>query len=297
MDPATEQAIRANLFAASHEAVSSWDDRLWHRSGGQIDTMRPNSSQALAIDVFGTLQVAEQEVRDAVLGELATELRLPAEGPWQIELEWIDSGNELRESGARSQIDAVAKSPRSLIFVECKFTEADGGCCSQPNPISSGPNKGKIQCNGNYSQQTNPVTLHEGKCALTSKGIRYWEIGPKVLRLDPTLDYSPCPFSGPVYQWMRNLSLCWLQAAGSNRRPGFLVVYADAQHLPMAQKIRTQVWLDFQALIRRDQIEFGTFSYQQIIQKALQVIGSEAQVQWNDLQNWVDRKISMTRKS
>ena len=45
----------ANLFWAARPAVEPWDEFPWHhRSDGQCDRWKPHSSQALAIDVFGT---------------------------------------------------------------------------------------------------------------------------------------------------------------------------------------------------------------------------------------------------
>jgi hypothetical protein len=90
---------------------------------------------------------------------------------------------------------------------------------------------------------------------------------------------------------MRNLSLCWLQAAAGNLKPGFLVVYADGPHLPMAQKVGTKAWSDFEAMIRRDQIQFATLSYQQLIKKALLTVEVEYADRWSELKTWVDRKV------
>src|SRR5437870_2418057 len=112
----------------------------------------------------------------------------------------------------RSQIDAVARSPKCLIFFECKFTEPDGGPCSQTQPLRKGPHKGTIQCNGNYEPQYNRVTGTKAWCPLTGKGIRYWEFVPKVFDVRSDMVITPCPFCGPWFQWMRNLTCCWLIA-------------------------------------------------------------------------------------
>jgi hypothetical protein len=134
MDEATLQAIKANLFPASHAAISNWDTFPWHKYMGQIQADKPLSSQALAIDVFGTIKVSRE--RDYILGELAQRCGVPSDGPWTLELEWTDPDNLLRESRP-TQIDALAFGRRAILVVECKFTEA-GGSCSQVRPRKNG---------------------------------------------------------------------------------------------------------------------------------------------------------------
>ena len=60
--------------------------------------------------------------------------------------------SELRET----QIDVLAKSTSSIVALECKFTEADGGECSQVHKLGKSAHKGMCQCNGNYEEQVNP---------------------------------------------------------------------------------------------------------------------------------------------
>ena len=110
------------------------------------------------MDVFGTLAVLDAADRDSILENLAARIGLPTAGPWSVQLEWSDTQNRLRESGQqKSQIDAVAVGKRSVIFFECKFTEENGGKCSQVNPLRSGAHRGLRQCNGTYSLQVNPA--------------------------------------------------------------------------------------------------------------------------------------------
>ena len=56
---------------------------------------------------------------------------LPIEGDWSVDLEWTDPENCMKE-WRRTQVDAVACNNKTVIFFECKFTERDGGGCSQP---------------------------------------------------------------------------------------------------------------------------------------------------------------------
>jgi hypothetical protein len=97
MDLETRQRIEKNLFYAARAAVEPWDEFKWHTRRAICDTDQQNSSQALAIDFFGTLKVASQAERDAVFGQLSTRLHLPNVGPWQIDLEWEDCRNRLRQ--------------------------------------------------------------------------------------------------------------------------------------------------------------------------------------------------------
>jgi hypothetical protein len=64
----TIEAIKKNLFPEAHKAISDWETFPWHNHNGVIQTYKPESSQALAIDVFGTIKVSEE--RHRILGAL-----------------------------------------------------------------------------------------------------------------------------------------------------------------------------------------------------------------------------------
>lgn len=276
-------AVLDNLFPAAWPAVEPWDSYPWHTDRqGQCDTHKPHSSQALAIDVFGTLKCSPD--REIILNSFAQAWGIPISHAWELSLEWLDPENQMHER-RRSQIDVVASSPESLVFFECKFTEQDGGSCSQPNG----------QCNGNYELQRNPRNLRLERCALTAKGIRYWQTVPQVFDLDPTQDHRPCPFAGSWFQWMRNLTICYELARRSRRDAAFVLVYADAPGLPMAQKLSSSEWARFTQSLRPSAIRFHRMSFQQIVQLGTQLGESE---EWGKLQRWVERKInSVTGKS
>jgi hypothetical protein len=92
----TFEAIKANLFPASHAAICDWNKFPWHRDRrGIIQTHKLESSQALAIDVFGTIKVSEE--RDRIQGALARECGVPSDGPWILKLEWTDVDGLLSE--------------------------------------------------------------------------------------------------------------------------------------------------------------------------------------------------------
>jgi len=198
-------AIERNLFPSAQAIVRNRPEFPWHRDrSGAVTASRVESSQALALDVFETIRGLD--ARDVIVAAWVNHLRLPlpVDGTWTVDIEHVvDRGllGELRPT----QLDALLRAPGALIVCECKFTEGDGGTCSQTGPISSGSHAGLAQCNGRYELQRNPVNDLRARCALTAKGIRYWATIPEVLGFNADLDHSPCPVAGGWYQWMRNL--------------------------------------------------------------------------------------------
>jgi hypothetical protein len=283
--------LKANIFPAAWDAVEPVDSFPWHlyRDKG-CDSWKPHSSQALAIDVFGT--VKQSANRDALMDAVAKSLGLETGTPWEINLEWLDPVNQLREK-RRTQVDVMARSAKNLIFFECKFTEPDGGECSQPHPLLTGLNKGKRQCNGNYEEQTNPISGTRSKCALTGKGIRYWEILPRVFDVDPAVNHTPCPFRDSWFQWMRNLTVCSEVARADGLKPAFVLVYADGAGLSMADKVKSPTWVEFTRNLKRDGIVFRHVSYQDILSKCLSSVSAHETERsiFAELTKWVDRKI------
>lgn len=298
MDQETRRLVEANLFPQARPAVEPWDDFPWHLDrDSRCDTHKPHSSQALAIDVFGTLKETTQKDRDAILNSLAERLELPPGGPWRVSLEWTEPNNLMSERRSQSQIDAVARSPKCLIFFECKFTEGDGGTCSQTKALSSGVHRGLVQCNGKYEIQTNPINHTTAKCALSGKGIRYWEVVPELFHYRNDADYNPCPFAGPWFQWMRNLACCWLIARKEELIPAFVLAYANGPGLPMAEKIagkRASEWTAFTSQLREEAIRFTPVSYMQLVASAEEAVAlSDGDKRtWLELGRWVERKIA-----
>jgi hypothetical protein len=280
------EAIKANLFAASHAAILDWNAFPWHRdSQDAIQTHKVQSSQALAIDVFGTIKVSPD--RHRLLGSLAQKCGLPEDGPWEIELEWIDQKRLLGERRP-TQIDAIAFGARALLVIECKFTES-GGRCTQPDAISSdGAHKGLRQCNGNYEMQTNPVNGVDARCALTGKGIRYWDDDavPKLFGLSADHDHRPCPFKGEAYQWMRNVVLADRLASARGVRGAVIAAYADSDKFPLARKVRSGFW---ESVVPSVPNLVTPMSFQSIVTLAQSL--SARPSEWNALASWVLRKI------
>ena len=162
MRPDHIEEIKHNLFHGSHGAVRDWDAFPWHQGGGVIHTTKPHSSQALAIDFFGTVMCSAD--RTELLNAIADSLGLPSSKTRDLALEWQDPANLLNEPRP-TQVDAAALGSDSLILFECKFTET-GGACSQ-----TAKRDGLRQCTGNYETQNNPVNKVTNRCALSGKDI------------------------------------------------------------------------------------------------------------------------------
>ncbi|HNP31005.1 MAG TPA: hypothetical protein PKK23_18315 [Nitrospirales bacterium] len=296
MDDATRTRLEQNIFPAAHQACEPWEKFPWHTGrGGAIDTHVAHSSQALAIDVFGTIKTSSD--CDVILDALATTLGLPTGSPWAVTLEWIARPTLLNEPRP-TQVDVYAESSQAVLLIECKFTEQDGGACSQTLSRN-----GAKRCNGNYAASilSSPSFPPEvsgnpssARCALSRKGIQYWDIIPKIFHLDADVDYQPCPFAGPAYQWMRNLVAAYKVGRQKDKQPAVVIVYADSPHLPMSHKVRSNEWMEFARMVKQEQVALHVRSYQDILTLAQEASrqGSGEQMVWKELDEWVNRKIS-----
>lgn len=280
-------AIEANLFPYARSIVRGRPTFPWHRDrGGAVTASRLESSQALAIDFFVTIDALAS--RDAIVNAWMADLKLPVGAPWKLDVEVLVPGALLGEP-RRTQVDAVATGSRSLVLFECKFTEPDGGCCSQPVAIRRGANRGAKQCNGTFADQINPVSGIRSRCALTGKGIKYWEIVPEVLDVDPTRDYQPCPFAGGWYQWMRNLVSAFAMGRDCGRPAAFVMTYTDGP-FPMARKVTTDDWAELNALAEGRTVPLRTTSYQRLHTLATSAASESDQPVLDELRAWIERK-------
>jgi hypothetical protein len=204
---------------------------------------------------------------------------------------WMDKENRLGEPRP-TQVDAMAEGAHSVILFECKFTEAAGGACSQVEPRKvPGQEAPQPQCNGAYAMQANPVNGQTARCALTAKGITYWDAVAKLFDYDTGVDMpGACPFAGGGYQWMRNLAVAWSYAQAKGLRSGFVLVYADDERLSMAQKVRRDDLGECLKHLRGDEVVFETASYQAILEVAEQTAGRRPFL-FEALTPWVTGKI------
>ena len=293
-EPNEREAIERNLFPEARAAIRDWDAFPWHRDGRKVVTAGlVQSSQALAIDFFGT--IAQLVCRDSIFRTLGNTWGFTSDGPWTVELERPVPAALLGEPRS-TQVDVAASNSHTLIFFECKFTEGDGGSCSQPRPLVNGPHKGKRQCNGNYELQRNPVNGLSRRCALTAKGVKYWEWIPRVFSIDADVDHRRCPFAGSWYQWMRNLVACAAMSEKQGQKGIFVVVYAggaDSVGFPMARKVSGEDWRKLKRMVHNGPVSLEAVSYERLLQLAKEVAtGPDAEVLLR-LGAWLERKMRL----
>jgi hypothetical protein len=247
--------------------------------------------------VFGAIKVfRDQAARDAVMNGLAAELGIATDQGWEIALEWTDKNKNVLNEPRQTQVDVKAQAQKSLIIMECKFTEQDGGSCSQVKPLQKGKYKGICQCDGSYRVQTNPVNGKEECCALTAKGIRYWDLIPEIFEFDSNKEYPECPFKGGWFQWMRNLVLC-RGLAGNSLQPKVAVVYVDSPSMPFKQKMESGEWAKFLGTLKKKDF-LSTLSYQRVLElgaEALRSFPAERQT-WENLKLHFQQKIDLVQK-
>ena len=266
------------MYPGAHAAIDDWVKFPWHQHASS-----PRSSQMLAIDVFGTIKSCPAHIRDAIMAKVASQAGIAAEGPWQISMEWQDGGNVLREY-TPTQVDAVAISERAMLLFECKFTEAGGGCSQIIQD-----RHGRIACDGSYRLQQNPQNGVTAHCALSGKGIAYWEWIEKLYGIDRASDHTPCPFAFDAYQWMRNSALALAISKRDHIQTRVLAVYTDAGHLQTAAKVR-KGRLGTAPLSPHDEIL--PLSYQTLLSIAAD---TDPEGNWSALSEWVDAKIEATK--
>jgi hypothetical protein len=280
-------SIKKNIFPGAHDAI--WGAFPWHDGAAS-----PRSSQALAVSVFGTLAIhpARQALIDATLNSVFG-WDSAGEDPWRVDLERT-LGHSLLGERRPTQVDVLLHNQTSVVMLECKFTEAGGSPCSQPNHRPSGAHQGLRQCDGNYHEQTNPVNGKTARCALSAKGIRYWEHIPTYFDLNADHDYGPCPFAGPAYQYMRNLLAAgeWARRR-KKERAAFGLVYVAGEGFPVSAEVADpgSEWNQFIARLRPDSaVAAKAISYQALLQTWRQCLPEDDVLA--DLGSWVDGKIN-----
>lgn len=287
LSPDDVVAVERNLFSAARWIVRERPDMPWHRDRRKrVTAGDPRSSQALALDVFCTIDRLRS--RDAVLSHLTQRIGIDERGQWELTPEALIPGQVLGEPRS-TQVDVLGRASENVALFECKFTEPDGGKCSQPIRLRKGAHAGQSQCSGRYELQTDPVSGKTSRCVLSTKGIRYWEWIPRVLEIDSGSDYSPCPFAGGAYQWMRNLVAAAALAEKASLRPTFVVVYADGP-FPMAKKIGSEDWRAFAASVT-GYVPLRTVSYQDILEWASEAVDYSERSSIAECRSWIMGKI------
>lgn len=267
-------SIKKNLFHRSLDIIEDFHTFSWHQYKGNIDTDQINSSQAIAIDFWGCIHSSPYK------NELINELFGTEAEEWNIELEYTDCA--LLNEPTSTQIDVFLQSPQKVIFVESKFTEK-GGPCTQPLK----------QCNGNYEIQTNQKSGVRSKCALTGKKIRYWDFIEQVTDYKKDYDYTPCPFKGKEYQWMRTICFAKAYSDSHNKIPyAPYLFYYDSPKCPISGLVGKGNYLGtLEGHLKSP--EFEAKSYNDCIEKCIDFLKSrdldEMNV-WEGLKQWISDK-------
>lgn len=275
------ESIKSNLFYRSHSAITNYEKFDWHISNKQIDADRIKSSQALMIDFWGCLKVSPQ--KDSIINHLFKK----EDFGWEIKFEY--SERSLLNEPRPTQIDVILKSKTHAVIIECKFTEYDGGSCSQPQK----DNKGFIRCNGNYEEQLNPANNKMSKCALSGKQIKYWEYVSRHTTFDKENTYVPCPFKKGEYQWMRNI--CFEQAFSEEYEVNTdsYLVYYESNKCQISKKVKNGTYLGSLTNNIINPLTFQPKSYNNMLFEIinhLELIDVVEKKIWLELQEWMKNK-------
>jgi hypothetical protein len=273
------QQIKNNLFYRAQDAIENYHTFNWHCYKKQIDTDKVNSSQALAIDFWGCLKLSK--FKDELINMLFCKDAIN----WKIDFEYIDP--KLLSEHTSTQVDVLLHCKTNAIIIESKFTERDGGACSQVNLY-----KGVKQCNGNYEPQTNPYNNRTSSCALTGKGVGYWNFIEKITDFKSTERYSPCPFKKGEYQWMRNIAFASAYSTTYNVAVESYLVFLDSVKCSIARKVRGNSYLGALKGKVKDTVSFTPLSYNLMVTKCINFleIDSAEKMVWEDLRDWMGFK-------
>lgn len=272
------ETIKSNLFYRSINSIDDYYSFDWHNYEGEIDTDKINSSQALAIDFWGCIKLSPYK------NQLLNMLFHKNDDNWAIKLEYIDKSlmSEIRPT----QIDVIVESESSVIIIESKFTEQEGGGCSQIRKTK----QGFYQCNGKYEDQINPTNEIKSKCALTGKGIKYWEYIDTLTDFSKDKDYNPCPFKGGEYQWVRNI--CFAKTYAKNKSSECYLVYYRSNKCSISKKVDNGTYLGKLKGKIKNPKSFLPISYNELLEKVISYFDFDANEKkiWSDLQKWLINK-------
>lgn len=274
--------IKKNIFPRSQLAITDYNNFKWHKTKGEADADKVNSSQALAIDFWGCLKTSPE--KDIIINYLFKKNCRD----WDIIFEYTNIA--LLNEPKSTQIDALLECDTDAIMIESKFAEQDGGKCSQPELTK----RKVVQCNGNYEDQINPVNNIKSKCALTGKKIYYWNYIDSLTTYKSTIDYKPCPFKGGTYQWMRNI--CFAEAYSQQylKNTECYLVYYESYKCPIALKVSNGTYLGNLKGKLLNPIAMQVKSYNCLLIDIINYsnISPSEQKVWIDLQDWMIGKES-----
>lgn len=275
------KSIKENLFYRSQDAISDYEKFDWHNHRGNIDTDKFNSSQAIAIDFWGCLELSPLKVRiiNRIFNKSCDE--------WDIKFEFSD--RDLMSEIRPTQIDVKIESDTCAIIIESKFAENNSGRCSQLKKTK----KNLIQCNGRYEDQINPVNNIKSKCALKGKGIRYWDYISSTTTFDIHESQNPCPFRNREFQWIRNICFAEAYAMKFKKITECYLVYYKSDKCPISKKIYNNNYLGSLNGNLQNQQNFKQISYNDLLSEIITSIlskdSNEREI-WVELQNWLTGK-------
>lgn len=273
--------IKENIFPKSRESIQNYYDFPWHQDAQRKpDTYKPQSSQAVVIDIFGFLKQSRH--RDELIGDF---FQVEA-NRWTITFERTDKAllNELTPT----QLDALLESEGASIIIEGKFMESDAGACSQ-----TGRGSTVAQCSGDYAPQRNPRNNLVSNCALTGKAIKYWDFIPKIYRYDRGRTYSPCPFKGSQYQWMRILCTANAMAVSTGKTVKSFVFYFQSEKCPLYRKIMRDHYIQRSTADLIDPSMLNFASYNDFVKHCLAYCSAhdyDETEDWQHLSDWLAAK-------
>ena len=195
------------------------------------------SSQALTQSVFGAIHVFN---RLDLLQGMTAECGCPAffldQRDWRLDFEYeLQTLNEPKPTS----IDVLLSRPGRRVAIECKFIETEFGTCSRTRLNTNHA----FYCDGSYRRQSE--RLH--RCALTERGILYWDYLPRLFNWPSDHDHMPCPFDA-TYQLARNVLAATLTPVGEfDPDTGHVLIVYDDRN-PAFQP-NGRAWAQWQAAV------------------------------------------------
>ena len=165
----------------------------WHRWFRSM-----TSSQALSQSVFANLRaLGKLEILAEIRDDDGQPVFAGPSGPEpRMTMEYqVTSLGEPRPTSVDAFFDGDYR-----IAVECKLAEAEVGYCSRPELKPNDAAYDREYCDGRYARQRRRAAL----CALTARGIKYWDHIPRLFKWSATQEHNPCPLR-TTYQLVRNV--------------------------------------------------------------------------------------------
>lgn len=179
-----------------------------------------------------------------------------------MELEYrVDYLGEPRPTSVDAMFDGSYR-----IAVECKLSEPEVGECSRPGLRPTDSNFVSDHCDGSYSHQRG----RRDRCALTERGISYWQYVARLLNWPVGADMRPCPLRAS-YQLVRNVLAASVRPGGVLDAAGHAVLLFDERNPAFVQggkgyqawqalhcslkdpgRLRRCTWQDLIASLRQD---------------------------------------------